>query len=185
MLYRILDKPLVYRVTQYILSPGGEARLNSVIAETTSSLPQPTTVLDVGCGPRSMIGAKFGLDVSESYIAVFPGLGVVGSATALPFPTQAFDAVVCFGLLHHLDTERAYSALKEMKRVARYWALITDPVLPDFKAHPWALTVRKLDRGGQVRTESEASRILEGWNVRRFKYTSTGLEGLIAYFRNP
>jgi ubiquinone/menaquinone biosynthesis C-methylase UbiE len=172
-------------MAQLLLSPGGEAGLHRNIIETTVLLSKANTVLDIGCGPSSIVGAQFGLDVSESYIKAFSGLGVIGSATELPFPSRAFDAVVCFGLLHHLDALKVRSTLHEMKRVAKYWALVTDPVLPRFRDNPWAWAIRKLDRGGRVRTENELRELLEGWDIRRFKYTVTGLEGLIAHFRNP
>ena len=179
MIYRLLDRPLVYRAAQAILSPGGDAALRAIVGEAVAALPPAASILDVGCGPRSLIGAGFGLDLSPSYVAAFPGRAAVGSAATLPFADGAFDAAVSFGLLHHLADADAAAALGEMRRVARRWALVTDPVLPSpARPLPWA--IRKLDRGGRVRAEPALRALLAGWTFRRFRYGGNGLEGALA-----
>jgi SAM-dependent methyltransferase len=179
----MLERPSIYRASQKLLSPDGERRLKSVVTRAMSELPPIGTVLDVGCGPCSLLGAKYGLDLSFSYASHFPGIAVVGSATSLPYRDNAFDAVVSFGLLHHLDECDAQRALSEMHRVASVWVLVTDPVLPHALSNPLAWIVRKLDRGGHVRSEMRLRALFHGWTIHRFRYTVTGLEGVLAYLR--
>ncbi|HWP65500.1 MAG TPA: class I SAM-dependent methyltransferase [Candidatus Limnocylindria bacterium] len=50
---------------------------------------------------------------------------VRASASALPFPDEAFDVVACWELLHHLDDPVA--AVREMHRVARRRVVMFEP----------------------------------------------------------
>jgi len=89
-------------------------------------------LLDVGCGKgfllyelaQSVPGLEvFGLDISEYGIAnakpeVKPHLAV-GTAKALPFPTDSFDVVISLGTLHNLPPEDSVAAFAEIERVGR------------------------------------------------------------------
>lgn len=51
----------------------------------------------------------------------------VGSVLELPFDDGAFDMAVCFETLEHLPFDTFEPALKELRRVARRWVLISLP----------------------------------------------------------
>jgi SAM-dependent methyltransferase len=92
-------------------------------------------VLDVGCGQGTLInylpafGATvFGVDMSISSLRRaaaganelgFSGLVNIAAADAerLPFPDAFFDAVLCFGVLHH--TPDTHGGVRELWRVLR------------------------------------------------------------------
>lgn len=85
--------------------------------------------LDVGCGTGGMLqalagkGAWVGVDAEPLALALSGkrGLGrlVAGSATALPFRDQAFDACLCLDLLYHRAVVSDALALAECHRVLR------------------------------------------------------------------
>lgn len=90
-------------------------------------------VLDIGCGNGRFLeilkGKSFqytGIDSSESFIKqareAYGGLGtfVHGDALALPFSDNSFDAVVLFGVLHHIPSKRYRKQfLAEARRVLK------------------------------------------------------------------
>lgn len=189
-LYRILEIPLVYRLAQFLLAPGFHAPFVAKIREVSTLVPRGQTLLDVGCGPQSWtweIGLKpIGLDMLPAYASAFKRTGtpaVTASALALPFRTESFDGVWCFSMLHHLTDEQAHQALREMVRVCRAggYVIVWDAVLPERALRrPIAWTIRRLDRGGKVRSTSEMRALLEesgSWSFHHFCYTVYGLEG--------
>lgn len=97
----------------------------------------PRRILAVGCGPAEGLewlaarGPVVGLDVDPSFATGAPRGGFLrASAEALPFAAHAFDTVVAFDVLEHLDDDA--SALREMARVAKPGAriVVTVPALP-------------------------------------------------------
>lgn len=96
-------------------------RARSELLETALGpwLGTPSRLLDVGSadGPSvgwvRTLGGRFCLDVDPRGLDA--GSGVCGSAEALPFPDEAFDAVVAFDVVEHCaDQQRA---LGELARV--------------------------------------------------------------------
>jgi SAM-dependent methyltransferase len=84
-------------------------------------------VLDVGCGEGELAhhllnGAWVGLDNSRTMLERAPPGGVLGEATALPFPDESFDGVAILYVLYHLPDPRL--ALAEAHRVMRPEGLI-------------------------------------------------------------
>lgn len=106
---------------------------------------EPQTVLDAGCGEGfaihllsdSVPGVKFtGVDISPEAIAYAQehfgddGTFRTGSVYKLPFSDRAFDTVICCEVLEHIDDPAA--AIKELKRVARNYVVISVPREPYF-----------------------------------------------------
>jgi len=93
-----------------------------------------TNILDVGSGigrdyPRFTIPYQ-ALDITPKFVATAHQHNVPilrASATALPFPNQAFDAVYCRNLLLHLPPGMWRQVLAEMVRVARRWVVTVEP----------------------------------------------------------
>ncbi len=105
-------------------------------------------VLDVGCGPGSITlgiarrvgsGSVIGVDMSDSQVALARQHAAAqrvanvqfqaGSAYALPFPGQSFDAVFSHALLEHLRDPGA--AMREFFRVLKPDGLVA-VVTPDW-----------------------------------------------------
>ena len=88
------------------------------------------TLLDVPCGAarlaeliESLGGSWYGADLSKSMLreARLSGAGRLLRAKAeqLPFNDQAFDTLLCFRFLHHLEPAVQQELLAELARVAR------------------------------------------------------------------
>lgn len=192
-IYRLLEHPLCYSISQALLGPGAGRLLPALLNETFTGPAGP--ILDVGCGPKLTTptpdGPVFGVDINRAYVKQFQSgrtagqfRGIVSRAEALPFGNNVFVECRSFGLLHHLDDEIAEGAVSEMYRVAREKGrvVILDNVWPHSAAgKPIAFLTRRFDRGQWVRTEEHltalVSRACPGpWTVSRHTYSFTGLE---------
>jgi ubiquinone/menaquinone biosynthesis C-methylase UbiE len=190
-IFRILDWPWVYRLSQVLLAPGAEKEIAKKISECMTTLPHADRILDVGCGPSSWLWRvglhPTGLDLSSAYTVAFSHHRdpvINGSACELPIRDHCFDGVWSIGLLHHLSDNMARRAVTEMLRVCRPggYVAIFDAVLPEPSwKRPLAYVLRKADRGGYVRRQGHLTSILpseQRWAIDRFEYASTGLEML-------
>lgn len=191
-LYRILENPFIYTLSQLILAPGAAYFLPKyfriIFGESGGS------VLDVGCGPEFNTylahGHLTGVDLNPAYITKYVTdsnrQGVVASADALPFSDNKFDESRTFGLLHHLSDEVALRTVEEMLRCTRQGGrvVVIDNVWPRRSwSRPLAWLNRKLDRGHWVRREDELVTLLNkahagNWEMYRFTYTLIGHEAL-------
>ena len=99
------------------------------------------TLLDVGTGSgenldlaartasRAQVALQaIALDLDErlARVCTTRGLGVCGSALALPFADGAVDIVVCSLLLHHFEGPDLVRAVQELHRVARHRVIVHD-----------------------------------------------------------
>ena len=89
----------------------------------------PQELLEVGIGNgfvhrylRSAGMSVHTLDFDERL-----GPDTVGSVLELPFEDDAFDMACCFETLEHLPWDVFVPAVRELKRVARRWVLISLP----------------------------------------------------------
>ena len=204
--YKILENPVVFRLSQGVLAPGARSRLGRRYQEVFGD--STGTILDVGCGPnlttpRPEKGVIIGLDQNPAYVKRYAGsvetdpdvallqpdrkvVGYVGSADALPFADEVFDETRCVGLLHHLTLEQARRAVSEMCRCTRVGGrtVIFDAVLPRHPLlRPLAWALRKTDRGEWVRTEQQLVSLVRTawpgkWSQHRFTYSYNGLESV-------
>lgn len=98
-------------------------------------------ILDVGCGTGVVLadlrryGAPVGIDVSPTALAFCRARGerrlVLGSGDGLPFTDGSFDAVTAFGVIEHIDDDRA--ALSEWARILKPGG----PLVLLTSAYPW------------------------------------------------
>jgi ubiquinone/menaquinone biosynthesis C-methylase UbiE len=118
---------LAARYSELRASPAFVNPVTEAVVELGSL--QGCRVLDVGCGPGSVLeqlAAGFdiegvGVDASAKMIEVArreaPGIEFhAGRAEQLPFDDESFDGVVSRMVVHHLDRRRAFA---EMRRVLR------------------------------------------------------------------
>ena len=98
---------------------------------------QDASVLDVGSGKGSLqdVVPKYtGLDISTAVAKHYHKRFVAGTATAMPFADNEFDAVWSIWVLEHIPNPEA--ALMEIRRVVRPGGLLY--LLPAWDCKPWA-----------------------------------------------
>ena len=179
-MYRLLDHPAVYRLSQNVLAPGGERIYTDHLNRLLKRLPGAAHLLDVGSGPESWLSRvglnPIGLDVTHAYMAAYRrrgGVAVRASADQLPIAHACMDGVWTMFLLHHLPDDCARNVIKEMIRVCKDdgRVVVIDAVLPvSWWKRPIAHTIRRLDRGRHMRTQSQLVSLLpdsERWAIQR------------------
>ena len=101
-------------------------------------IPVGQQVLDVACGTGRYLlrhlaagHVPTGMDISPDMLEHArnntQGLNVpllLGDAERLPFPDSSFDGVTCVRLYQRVPSEIRIQMLKEVRRVARDWALV-------------------------------------------------------------
>jgi SAM-dependent methyltransferase len=195
VLFRVLDFPALYRLSQWMLAPGMEQHLDRLftgLGDTRDPLPW----LDIGCGPDSRVpvpaGGLFGADISPGYVAALSGSecrGVVADSQRLPFPGRCFGAVWSVGLFHHLPDGHVQDAIAEMMRVCTTGGviLICDGVLPKrWWRRPLAHIIRRADRGRFMRSQARLEGMLPAgveWRTERQTCAWIGLEMLLCIGR--
>ncbi len=199
-IYKILDRPIVYKTAQVLLGPGADDSITNHINDLRKSLSCEGEILDIGCGPKSWLTKAdqnlrpVGVDLTPSYIKSYNETGcrgVVGSADAIPFPENKFDSVWTIGLLHHLPDQVVHNTLLEAIRVCKpgKHVIILDAVKPNNPyLRPVASFIRRMDRGEFMRMEPHIRSLFpeqESWKVQRITYAYTGLEMLSCVYTKP
>lgn len=128
--------------------------------------------LDYACGlgemalraARDGAGMAVGLDISDESVRLARGAAqraglsdvaqfVQGDCEQTEFPDASFDCIVCSGMLHHLDLERAYAELRRILRpggrILCIEALAHNPLIQAYR-----------NRTPEMRTEWESQHIL-------------------------
>jgi ubiquinone/menaquinone biosynthesis C-methylase UbiE len=114
------------------------------LAKLVRHLPANASLLDVPCGTGRIAQMLLGLgfrvtatDISQEMIQVAQGRvannggelpASRGSADALPFRNDSFDAVLSIRFLPHIAGESRRLMLKEMARVSRRWVFISNSI---------------------------------------------------------
>ena len=124
-------------------------------------------ILEIGCGPGTIVGylpqvEYLGFDLSSKYIEMarkrFPRAQFVCERVSQfsLAKQQSFDAVLAFGIVHHLDDQEArqlfqiaYDALKSGGKLVTFDGVFTDDQTPSAR---WLLA---RDRGEHVRNQGE------------------------------
>ncbi len=113
-----------------------------VRADVLSLLPEDAaSILDVGCGDGFIAQALpahlqvVALDASRAALRQLPGARCLGRLPNLPFPDRAFDLVMANDVLEHLADGELEAAVRELRRAARKYLLITVPFGEDLPAH--------------------------------------------------
>jgi SAM-dependent methyltransferase len=134
-------------------------------------LGEPERVLDVGSADGPSVGwmdghhQRVAMDVYPRGLS--PGVGVCGSALALPFAGETFDVVAAFDVLEHCEPE--HRAMSELTRVLRPGGRL----LMSVPAYQWAWTDHDVQAGHHRRyTRSRLVTAVEqaGLTVRRATY---------------
>lgn len=128
-------------------------RIRVLARHLAELVPQGARVLDVGAGDgllaRRVLDARPDLTMCGVDVLVRPRTHVPVTpfdGTTLPFPDDAFDAVMMVDVLHHAaDPERL---LREIRRVARVAVIIKDHLVRGLLAEP---TLRLMDWVGNAR----------------------------------
>jgi ubiquinone/menaquinone biosynthesis C-methylase UbiE len=156
-LYRMLENPGVYNLSQKLLAGDRVFRaIRKVIAKQLSSISY-NNVLDVGCGTGLFAdcfkGKYTGIDINQEYIKMAETKGngtfLVADATSLPFNDKTFDLVFTMGVLHHINKQEREKMLNEMWRVCKAdgHILIVDGLVPSNRLNLIGYVLAKLDRG--------------------------------------
>ena len=98
---------------------------------------QDAAVLDVGSGQghlQDIVADYTGLDIAASAAKYYHKRFVAGTATAMPFADDEFDAAWSIWVLEHIPNPEA--ALAEIRRVVKPGGLLY--LLPAWDCKPWA-----------------------------------------------
>jgi ubiquinone/menaquinone biosynthesis C-methylase UbiE len=100
------------------------------------------SVLDIGCGNGVFANTALagdhklfvlGVDRSTAALQYVRSSRVLGDVASLPCAGGSFDCVVALEVLEHLPMPTYWSALRELTRVARKYAVVTVPRAQDLR----------------------------------------------------
>jgi ubiquinone/menaquinone biosynthesis C-methylase UbiE len=120
------DQPALFLFLRGVLENDFRA-IRTIIARDLPGHSGART-LDLGCGPGAFStlfdpDKYVGVDLNPRYIAYarqhFKGQFLAGDARCIESADRAFDQVLVFGLLHHLEDAAVSAVLTEMRRVLR------------------------------------------------------------------
>lgn len=159
----LLSSPFIYETFQRIM---GATKARSKLFSEFIEPYSVESVLDIGCGPASILAYLpevdyYGFDISESYIAkASEKYGDKGTFFAKHITDEdidglpKFDFVLLSGVLHHVDDETAVHILKLAKKALKPKGRVVaiDGCLVDGQ-NPVARFLINQDRGQNIKTE--------------------------------
>ncbi|MEQ8433448.1 MAG: class I SAM-dependent methyltransferase [Oceanicaulis sp.] len=167
----VLSRPEVYELFQHVI--GARAYMRKAINRYLAPVAGEK-VLDIGCGPGGVLAYLpkvdyVGFDHSERYIQYasqrYAGRGRFHCDDVKNFAAYdhgGFDIAIAYGILHHLDDERAQGlfeiAKKALKPTGRI--LTVDPCFFD-NQDPFSHYVSSNDRGQNVRHVRDYERLAQ------------------------
>lgn len=123
-------------------------------------IKQNDAVLDAGCGSgiflsilKKLTDAKvMGMDFSLKHLQIMKQKSpyiesVNGDVTALPFKNASFDKIVCYSVLHFVDSWKV--AVKELTRVAKRGGRIILGDIPD-RSKRWKLFIITMKKSARL-----------------------------------
>jgi len=122
-LYKALEIPIVYRLTQQVGKPTTDRYRKLMMSGLM--LSSGKRILDLGCGLgafRDCFPQDYtGIDINRAYIerasSKLPGRFETMDCTDLQFPDASFDAVATVATTHHLNDEQVVKTIQEALRV--------------------------------------------------------------------
>lgn len=175
MLYRALENPLVYDLSQK-LNPFTTAAYRKLALRHVQNRPG-VRLLDIGCGTgvhREVFDAVdyTGVDINPDYIAKarsrHSGRFMAMDAGALTFEPNSFDEAIVIATCHHIDDETLHRmAVSALRVVAPGGGVnLIDPIMPLSRTSIVRRAVFRADRGRHqrhldhlVRVAAQAGRI--------------------------
>ncbi|MBI5122794.1 class I SAM-dependent methyltransferase [Candidatus Roizmanbacteria bacterium] len=135
---------------------------------------KPESILDTGCGEgftlaklkKAKIGKKLeGIEYMDEAIQIGKKINPEilikkGDIYKLPYIDNSFDLVLCTEVLEHLEDPG--KALKELKRVAKKYVVLTVPNEPLF-------TIQRVFRGKNILGFGAHPEHIQHWSSRKFK----------------
>lgn len=170
----LLDSAFGYQLFQRIITK--KSIVVSVIESSFGKDLGGLRVLDIGCGPASLLSAQrdwldpklyFGIDPSEEYVLrarkAFPKATFhIGTVGEIGEKRNDFDLVYLGGVLHHVDDAEAAQILNYSKARARSGGKIIsiDPtIIPG--QNPISRFLVRNDRGRYVRSIEGMTRLFD------------------------
>lgn len=159
--------------TKNIVAKGLIGRFHETVTKTIADV-QPANLLEVGCGEGFFLNALkkrlpdlpvLGLDYNDQALAagheVFPTLPLAkGDIYKLDQSDQSWDVVVASEVLEHLD--HPGDALRELKRVAKRYVVLTVPWEPWFQ-------LGSLGRGKHIKRLGNHPEHINHWSPKSFR----------------
>ena len=168
---RLLERGYLYDLLQYAV---GSTNARRYFVEHFASLPEAARVLDIGCGPGTLIpflprhvAQYVGFDPNPQYIELAKrrfgsdshSFFEADCSTAGDWLAERgcrFDAILAAGVLHHLD-DREVRELLDLAitycETDGFFASLDNAILPH--ENPIAAALIRVDRGENVRTPLE------------------------------
>ena len=183
-IYKVVTVPFFYEAIQNLL---GRKKAFNYLAEGPLATQAGDRVLDVGCGPGTLLSYLgdvdyTGIDLNAPHIEQAKdkyghmGQFYYGNAvTDIDIAAGPYDLIICIGLLHHLEDDEAITLISSLsKRLSKRGRLVTfDPVYIS-RQNPIAKKLNDLDSGQNIRTQPAYAALFD---ILKFDLKSDVLKG--------